>query len=108
MSVLGLIPVDNNLGFYSERIALGASVFVLSIRFNSRMGKWILDVADANNVTLLGGIPILGNWPLTDRFHNLILGLPEGTIAALDLLSLGRDPDENTLGSDMPLFYSEP
>ncbi len=91
--------------FYSQRTVLGGVSYVLTFRYNSRMDRWILDIADANAVTLVTGVPILGRWAGLRRFNGIIPGLPKGALAATDLTGADRDPQEATFGNDVPLFY---
>ncbi len=91
--------------YFTQRVALGASVFVVTFRYNGRMDRWLVDVADSNLKVLLTGLPVLGGWPVTTRFKGLIEGLPTGFWVALDMTGAGRDPQQDTLGGDVPLFY---
>ena len=95
-------------GFFTQRVALGQSTFVLTLRYNARMDRWLMDVADANANTLLYGKPVLGSWPAFDRFHGIVAGLPVGSMVAFDLTGAGRDPQEDTLGNDVKLLYVDP
>ncbi len=91
--------------FYSQRTALSGVSYILTFRYNARMDRWIMDVADSNATLLLAGIPILGRWAGLRRFNKLIPGLPVGALAAVDLTGADRDPQESTFGNDVPLFY---
>ncbi len=96
-------PTDTE--YFVQRTALGDAVFVVTFRYNSRMDRWLVDVADANLKPLLYGIPILGAQGITSRFRGIIPGVPKGFWAALDMTGAGRDPQEFTLGGDLPLLY---
>lgn len=89
------------------RIALGASVFLLTFTLNTRMGGWVLDVADANNNPLIYGVPILTGWPALGIFNKRLSGLPLGMLLAIDLSGNGADPQEFTFGSTVPFYYVE-
>ncbi len=91
--------------FYSQRTALSGVSYILTFRYNARMDRWLLDVADSNANLLLAGAPILGRWAGVKRFNGLIPGLPVGALAAADLTGADRDPQEETFGNDVPLFY---
>jgi hypothetical protein len=93
--------------FFSQRVALGNATYVVTFRYNARMDRWLIDVADANTVPLVTGLPILGGWPMIQRFQGIVKGLPEGFWVALDMTGAGRDPQQETLGGDIPLFYSK-
>ncbi len=95
------------LGCYSQRTVLGSVSFLLTFRYNARMDRWLLDVADTNANLLVAGVPILGRWAGLHRFNGRIPGLPRGYLAATDLTGMDRDPQEHTFGTDIPLFYLE-
>lgn len=105
MSSPVLVPVDTTLGFYSERVALDGISYILSFRYNARMDRWLLDVADSSGNPILYGCPILESWPVLSRFRGKIPGLPQGPLVALDQSGTGQDPTEKTLGASVPLFY---
>jgi hypothetical protein len=108
MSIQGRIDVDNTFGNQTLRIALGAAVYVVTLRYNSRMDRWLIDIADANLNPLVQGRVLQGAWPAFQRFSGVVAGLPVGFIYALDNTGAGGDPQENTLGGDCPLYYWEP
>lgn len=95
-------PTD---GSFTQRTILDGVAYNLSFRYNARMDRWILSVADANQNQLLSGICIQGLWPVITTWHNLIAGLFTGDFIAVDLTGQGRDPTELTLGGDIPLFF---
>lgn len=96
------VPYD---GCFTMRTALGTASFTLTMRYNARMDRWLMDIADANGVDLLNGQPILTGWPVFTTFFNKIPGLPAGYLIAADLTGNGNDPTELTLGGDVPLVY---
>jgi hypothetical protein len=104
----GIIPVRNDISPYSMRIALGAVVYVLTFRYNARMDRWLLDVADANLNILVSGQPILGGLGVAGDLGGCIPGWPAGLLFTLDNTGAGRDAQENTFGGDVPLYYWEP
>lgn len=98
------VPTD---GYFTQRTALGAASYVLTFRFNSRMDRWVLDIADANQNVLVSGLVIQGGWPTTKRLRGIIAGLPKGDFLAVDMTGQGRDPDEETMGGDCVMAYYE-
>jgi len=96
------VPSD---GCFTIRTALGGASFTLTIRYNARMDRWLMDVADSNGMTLLSGQPILTGWTVFGTFFNKIPGLPSGAMVAVDLTGNGADPTEFTLGGNVPIFY---
>jgi hypothetical protein len=107
MSKQGIVPVDAGTPHYSESVALGASVYVLTFRYNSRMDRWIMDIADSNANTLLTGMPVLSMASVLRTLKGSVPGLPKGLLFAADLSGAGADPQLATFGAGCPLFYWE-
>ena len=108
MSVMVQIPVFIDTPHWSERIALGSSVYILTFNYNARMDRWILDIADANNNALATGLPVLC---MADALQNLgakTPGMPPGVLFALDITGAGADPNATNFGQSVLLFYFEP
>ena len=98
-------PTD---GFFNQRTVIDGVTYVLTFRYNARMDRWILDVADANQNTLVAGAVIQGGWPVISRYRGIAIGIPVGAFLAIDMTLQGRDPQEFTLGADVPMLYYGP
>lgn len=101
------VPTRADIGAYTQQIDLDGTVFQLDLHFNERWGRWVMDIQDADRVLLLAGIPLLEGFPLTTKFIGRIPGFPPGEFLVLDESGLGRNPDRETLGGDVKLFYRE-
>ncbi|CAM6004895.1 unnamed protein product [Sphagnum balticum] len=66
---------------------------------------WFLTLADQNRNMLVAPVPIVVNWPLFDRFIDLV-DLP-GTIFAFDTSGNNKDPGQFDLGNTVRLYYLE-
>jgi hypothetical protein len=104
------IPTDNTgLPSYEEAIVLDGTQYIIALYFNPRIndgeGKWFLTLADQNRNMLVAPVPITVNWPLVDRFIDLV-ELP-GTIFAFDTSGNNEDPGQFDLGSRVRLYYLE-
>lgn len=102
-----VVPLVNTPGFYTMNLALNGQVYGLNVRWNLRMGRWILDVLDSTGNVLVQGLPILEEQALTSRFVNRIPGLPPGGFVAIDGTGKRLDPTDITLGTDVQLIYVE-
>ena len=91
-------------GWFTIRTVLGKASYNLTYRYNARMDRWLLDVADANNVLLISGQPILGSWPVFGRFLGRVAGLPNVLLLVVDMTGQGRDPQEDTFLADVQQF----
>lgn len=101
------IPVRRDSYCFFETVALGDSAYMFSFRYNSRMGRWIMDIADYSGNPLLSGIPLLPSYPLTDKFIGKIPGLPPGNFVVIDETGAERIPGIDNLGVDIKLIYAE-
>ena len=99
------VPVD---GFFTQRTVLGPASYILTFRYNTRMDRWVLDIATSVGVPIVTGRVIQGRWPVLSRFVGRYDGLPLGALIAVDMTGQNRDPQENTLGGDVILAYYQP
>lgn len=100
------LPASNDVPSYKFRVALSGSLFTLRLRYNTRMARWILDVADSQNNDILVGVPLLINYNLTGRF--VIPGLPQGFVFCTDDTNQQTQPTRYAFGVDHSLFYLDP
>lgn len=106
MSSIQQIPVSNDLPWYSFKITLSGTLFTLRFRYNTRMSRWIMDIADSQNNDLLNGLPMLINRNLNGRFVDA--GLPRGFLFCTDDTNQGTQPTRYSFGKDHSLFYFDP
>lgn len=101
------IPLRTDLGAYEMSVVLSGVVYILSFRYNARMGRWMMDINNAANEPLLVGLPLLVSFPMTYRFVGRIDGLPGGQFMVIDETGQERIPGRDNLGEDIKLIYSE-
>lgn len=104
MSVIE-IPVRSDLKAYEFQIELDGIVYTLKFRFNERMGRWLMDIADSISNELLNGIVLLTNVPLTDDY--VVANTPPGRFFCLDKTGQNKDSGADDLGNDIQLVYVE-
>lgn len=98
------VPTDS---FFTQRTVLGPDTFILTFRYNARMDRWILDIADASNNVIEQGMVILASRNVYGLYINkLAAQLPAGSLIPVDMTGQGRDPQLKTLGGDVLLGYS--
>ena len=100
-----VIPVDATLGNYTQRVNLDGVVYLLGLRWNDQMGRWILDLADSAGNALVQGRPVLEGVGLLDRFKGIVAGLPAGSLRAIDGTGNHQDPDSDNFGTQVQLLY---
>lgn len=90
--------------FWSQRTALDGVDFLLTFRWNQRDGKWLLDLADAEESPIVSGLALL-----TDV--TLLLGVvdarrPAGELSIVDTTGANdADPAFDDLGTRFVLMY---
>lgn len=106
MSAFLQVPARNDVPWYRFTVTLTGVVYTLTFRYNTRMDRWALDVADASNNALLVGVPLLIERDLIGRF--VISGLPPGTLFAADFTNQDTQPTRFSFGTDHGLIYVDP
>lgn len=106
MSAFLQIPARNDLPFYTFSIVLSGVVFILTFRYNGRMQRWMMDIADSSGNPLLNGLPCLDEQPMTARFVSL--ALPAGDFACFDDSGTGAQPTRYSFGIDHSMIYLDP
>jgi hypothetical protein len=87
----------------TQRVKLGAEYFTLTLRWNERMGAWLLDVADSAEIAIVHGIVVRVGLNLLGRYPGR--GLPEGALVAADTSGADADPGRDDLGGRVLLLY---
>jgi len=99
------IPVRSDLPAYVFQITLEGTPFTLHFRFNTRLDRWVMDVNDVNDVSIVSGTPMLTNLPLLDRYRDP--RLPLGRFLVLDETGQDRNPSRDGFGEEFKLLYEE-
>lgn len=99
------MPVRSDIPAYKFQIDLEGTLYTFTFRYNSRMSRWIMDIADENETTILLGVPVLTEFSLIERFKDD--RLPPGAFLALDESGNQKQPAREDLGNDVKLFYIE-
>lgn len=99
------LPVRSDLPAYSFKHNLDGTVYTMSFRFNERMPAWIMDISTEQDEPIVLGIPIYTNTDFLGRF--ITPGLPPGQFLCIDESGEKRDPDRDTFGGEVKLFYAD-
>jgi hypothetical protein len=100
---LAKIPVDTDLPWFIYRISLSSTLYTLRFRFNSRMNRWILDIANSQDSSLITSIPLLILRDLNTRF--VTPGLPAGGFFCVDDTVSNSQPTRLSFGTTHTLWY---
>jgi hypothetical protein len=104
---LVVLPLANDVPWYLYFISLSATQYVQRFRFNTRMNRWIMDIADSMNNDILDSVPLLINRNLTGQF-NYLPGFPPGQFFVLDSTNQGTQPTRYSFGVDHLAYYLDP
>lgn len=99
------IPVRADLPSHTLRIDLEGVVYTLRFKWNVRLATWMMDIADAENGDLVNGIAVRSNVDLIG--HISAAAVPPGVLLAYDETGQVRNPDRDTFGVEVKLFYNE-
>jgi len=92
---------------YTQQTVLDGILYTLSFRWNSRSGRWFVDITDATGVILVAGICLLAGVALTSlRKH--ISGMPQGDFFVIDETGAERSPSLDDFGKEIKLVYYTP
>lgn len=103
MATLFQVPLQSNLPWYQFQITLSGNLYTLTMRFNTRTNRWILDIGDSANNPLVVGLPILIQQNVNGQY--VVTGLPNGFFYSLDNSGKGQQPTLNSFQIDHTLYY---
>lgn len=72
-------------------IALSGVVYQLRVRYSARTDLWVLDIADADGVSMVRGIPMVTGCDLLRQYHHLGFG---GALVVQNAVTGGDDPPQ--------------
>ncbi len=103
------IPVANTPTF-QQRTQLAGIDYTLHFQFNQRLGRWFMDIHDANDVPIANGLLLTSSYPLLQSMVDA--RLPAGVFVLVDkkavTLQESRDPGLAELGDRFDLVFLTP
>ncbi|MEW5804663.1 MAG: hypothetical protein AB1847_21445 [bacterium] len=100
------LPVRADTANYEFKIELDGTRYILAFRFNTRAGRWIMDVKTGQGVMLVAGIALLAGVDLLAQFRAYD-GVPQGNLFLLNIEDENISPGRNDLGANVLLLYRE-
>lgn len=100
------LPMRNDFPAYTFRVDLSNVIFTISVRYNTRMSRWIVDVQDSSGNPIVMGLPVLLEGDLYSRFGRA--ALPEGIMVAIADTLDQLQPTRNSFGNTHSLLYVDP
>lgn len=104
MAILEM-PVRSDLPSFTFKQELEGTVYTFDFRYNVRFECWIMDIRTEQGADILLGIPVQTDVDIASRF--LDARLPRGQFAVIDETGAQRNPDRETFGGEVKLFYLE-
>lgn len=100
--------IRNDLPAYTFKVDLTGVIFTVRVRYNTRMARWICDVADASDNDIINGLPLILDDNIYLRFAALA-GLPVGQLVAIDNRNNAQEqPTRYSFGTTHSLLYVDP
>ena len=97
------IPLKNNLFYYKFQISLSSVIYTMTLRFNGRMNRWILDLADVSGNQIVSGIVLLVGINLLYQYTTL--NVLAGALMAIDTSPNYIQPTQFSFGNNNFLVY---
>jgi hypothetical protein len=98
--VIEIIPIYDQ-AFWTARVNLDGTDFILDFNWNGRLSMWLLDLKRSDDTLLVAGIGLTINRPLFERFR-YIEGMPLGELMAVDVSERIAVPGYYDLGESAP------
>ena len=98
-----VLPIRNDIPSYDFTIEFESFNYLFEFRFNTRMGRWIMNINDENENPIWVGIPVLVDQDLTTFTFE---GLPPGALICIDDTGEQRQPNKELFSTGLKLFYA--
>jgi len=100
------IPIETNDASFKIRTKLGNTDYVLKIYWNERYERWHISIHDANELSILVGIPLNIDTNILARFRNPVL--PAGIFMLYDTAEKHEEAGRDDLYNQKAvLLYQE-
>jgi hypothetical protein len=103
MVFIETIPLRNDIFLYNFKISLSSIVYTLTLRYNGRMDRWIMAIADTAGNQILDGIVLLVNRNLKSQYPTL--NLMPGLLQMVDTTNTFSEPTQFSIGNNNYLAY---
>ena len=102
------IPVRTTPNAYTMTVELDALFYDLTFRYNLRDAHWFMDIVH-DDTAVIRGLKVVHSDDLLAQFPAFIVDerLPPGVLEVRDVTGADRDPDDETLGNDVIMLYTE-
>lgn len=99
------VPTRNDIYDYTFRVELDSIIYIINIRYNTYMDKWLLDIKSSSDSPIIMGIPLLLGTNLLDRYVDS--RLPAGDLFMYNIEDETIDGGIDDLGDNLIMMYME-
>lgn len=98
------IPVRNGREAYRMSVELDGDTYEFLFRWNARDAHWYMDIS-IGGTRQVAGVKVVESEDLlaTADYRSV----PQGVLRVVDVTGAGRDPDIETFGDDVVVYYDE-
>lgn len=89
--------------YFEKPWSLDNVTYILTLRFNLRIGTWTLDIADVTGANILCGVALRTNRDLLKQYVSL--PLPQGLLFVYDATGNAADPGKDDFNLSHSLLY---
>lgn len=100
------LPTSSSNYHYTQTLQLSGVNYQLELRYNTRMGRWILSVLDTVGQPIVQGIAMLSLRNLVGQYTTL--AVPPGTLFCFNQVSPYQDPSLTSFLTDTSFVYADP
>jgi len=100
------IPMSSNHHWFTFRITLSQAIYMLDIRYNIRVDRWILSIYDAAQNPIVMGLPLLVTRDIIGQYVSL--ALPPGPLFCVDDSGKNLQPTLSAFLLSHRFMYAEP
>jgi hypothetical protein len=100
-----VLPITSDSHDQTFTTELEGKVYTFRFKYNARAERWTMDIGDENGNVIVGGVAIVADFPLIQRFGRS--ALPPGELVALNLFRTGIEPSEFSFDGNFNLMYEE-
>jgi len=99
------IPTNNSSPAFDMFTDLDGVNYTFNFRWNDRIGMWMFDLYDSDNVAIFLGKPYQTEVDFLQQ--SVKTTTPTGTLMAINSEEDGVDADRFSLGGNVKLYYKE-
>jgi hypothetical protein len=96
------IPLRNDIPDYEFKVDLDGTTYTLTIRYNTRLATWIMDLKTEQDESIVLGVPLLLGTILLERFPDS--RVPPGDLFLINIEDETAEATRDNLGENVLLL----